>query len=648
MDPRDVLEWIKKHRKSAASTGVVITGVVGLIVVRALPFFLAAFTTVVWSMEERTGVDRNANGIVDLVYDPYPVNLVYTVNFSTKGGGPPNQWTIQECPEDPCDSSAPVIAQSASATFSAGLQDKHRYFVRARGSIFGIANFDVSSIVQPRNILWVAMGDSYSAGEGNPEASRSWVWTRSDCDDGAPAPGLAAAALVNYMNAHRLDDVCSARVQDVAWADPGLPRGIFFLDGFFYSEFTRSLYYHHQGESTARHRELSFPINMVMFPNGPGQTFEEIDPDADYALRSHRSSYSWPALAATALERADPHTSVTFVHLAASGATVPAGLLGQYAGVDIEPATKRNRYPMRSQLEQAQSLLRCWDPTAMAYRREKCMWDIDILSLSIGLNDIGFQQILYSLAKSKTGVDTVGMSGDEIATAVVTGNWHSFDSDLENASGLENLRKTGGLYDELAGALDQSLRITQVLAVEYPDATHHIVGGHSEKCEKILYDRGENAELWLDAYIDSTEATLVQDFFGRDLNGALEDASRRHGWTYVGGIADRYAREGRGYCAEDPPDPWISQGHFEGTDMYQVRLIGHRAVSWPSPPGIRWMRRWKESYELQGPRYPPPESKGTFHPNEWGHLAVCEQVIAALADRYSTPSGCSSTLSAPR
>ena len=53
------------------------------------------------------------------------------------------------------------------------------------------------------------------------------------------------------------------------------------------------------------------------------------------ALRCHRSMLSGQARAALALEQADPHTSVTFVHLSCSGATITTGLQGDYGGQDI-------------------------------------------------------------------------------------------------------------------------------------------------------------------------------------------------------------------------------------------------------------------------------------------------------------------------
>jgi hypothetical protein len=52
----------------------------------------------------------------------------------------------------------------------------------------------------------------------------------------------------------------------------------------------------------------------------------------------HRSALAGPARPARAIEQADERTSVTFLHLACSGATINDGLLGSYAG--IEPGAR--------------------------------------------------------------------------------------------------------------------------------------------------------------------------------------------------------------------------------------------------------------------------------------------------------------------
>lgn len=86
--------------------------------------------------------------------------------------------------------------------------------------------------------------------------------------------------------------------------------------------------------------------------------------------RCRRSTRAAPAQAALRLEKSDPTTSVTFVHLACSGATIQRGLLApQAAGID-------------AQIDALKAL--------------QAATPIDAIVLSIGGNDIGFGTILQT------------------------------------------------------------------------------------------------------------------------------------------------------------------------------------------------------------------------------------------------------------
>jgi len=66
----------------------------------------------------------------------------------------------------------------------------------------------------------------------------------------------------------------------------------------------------------------------------------------------HRSSWAGPAQAALAMERADPHSTVTFISLACAGASIDGGLLGPHRGqppqVDaLARRSARRRRPAR-------------------------------------------------------------------------------------------------------------------------------------------------------------------------------------------------------------------------------------------------------------------------------------------------------------
>ena len=84
----------------------------------------------------------------------------------------------------------------------------------------------------------------------------------------------------------------------------------------------------------------------------------------------HRSARGAPAHAALLLEEESPHTSVTLVDVSCSGATLDAGILGAQRGAG----------QTRSQIAQARSIV--------GNRA------VDIVTVSVGGNDIGFTTVL--------------------------------------------------------------------------------------------------------------------------------------------------------------------------------------------------------------------------------------------------------------
>ena len=112
------------------------------------------------------------------------------------------------------------------------------------------------------------------------------------------------------------------------------------------------------------------PRNVDAWLRG-GSLFSGFRPywDADDCRRSVRGG---PAQAALTLERASPRSSVTLVDVSCSGATIDAGILG--------PQTAAGQ--TLSQVEQVRSIIGTRG--------------IDVVSLTIGGNDVGFTSILTS------------------------------------------------------------------------------------------------------------------------------------------------------------------------------------------------------------------------------------------------------------
>ena len=128
---------------------------------------------------------------------------------------------------------------------------------------------------------------------------------------------------------------------------------------------------------------------------GPEPTYAEIvlnhAPPGD-ALRCHRSMISGQARAALALEQADPHTSVTFVHLSCTGATIATGIYGAYGGTSadgvLDPLLDLN--PNYTGIPEQELMPTQLDAAIAAIQGR----EIDAMVISIGGNDVKFAKII--------------------------------------------------------------------------------------------------------------------------------------------------------------------------------------------------------------------------------------------------------------
>jgi len=226
--------------------------------------------------------------------------------------------------------------------------------------------------------------------------------------------------------------------------------------------------------------------------------------------KCHRSANAGPAQAALAIERSDPKSSVTFIHLACSGAGIQQGLVDYYEG--IEP----DNVLLRPQVFQAAELV-C--PTTIdAATTETCPSprNIDYLLISIGLNDLGFSNIVKACVEI-FGCDTSNTVNNEVQSGL---------SALENGYALLNQK------------LSEKLKVSQTFITEYPDPTTDEQGQY---CTNIL------------GGISSEEAAWASQNLVAPLNNDIRLAAQRYGWHFVGNVASRFI--GHGYCAGD--QRWI-------------------------------------------------------------------------------------------
>jgi len=217
--------------------------------------------------------------------------------------------------------------------------------------------------------------------------------------------------------------------------------------------------------------------------------------------RCHRSAHAASARAALRLERADPHTSVTYIAVTCSGATT-AALRSSYNGADPAFFSRPLLPPQVDQVAQA-----------VGNRR------VDDLMMSIGGNDIGFATVIADCF--------VAPRCDQKPEAV--SRYNAAREDLPNLLGT--------IKDRVA----QKLNVASTYLTEYPDSTRD---GNGTVCENILAGFGTTA-TW---GIDKHELGWASNHLLATLNATLGDfAGRTPGWRLIGGIAED--SRAHGYCA---------------------------------------------------------------------------------------------------
>ena len=472
-----------------------------------------------WNMAPRTVAD--ANGNIDVINDNSYVDPgtfgVYFHGHSSLSGGSATSYAMNITGFDGVTYPATFVTPEPGGFFASLPQGYYHVTLTASN---GNETATATQVIQVRDFLIVAVGDSYSSGEGNPEVNRSTLL------------GLETAP-AQWMQTGQL------------------------------------------GQELVNQGLLSSAAN------------DELNRENQI---SHRSSVAATAQMALRLENADPHTSVTFVFVSASGATINQGGLSSYLGLGDEADPSK---PMLSQLEQV--------------RRVIGNRTVDAMTVSFGGNDVGFARIAKALvmagpnqftdsfkADFKNAIDS-GTQGDwqKVQTDVNYLGFGLSDEDTQPILGLDHLingrddvsadGQTLGQIEGFAAlnAVIQELHPSHVYATEYPNST---ISGRNSNGEltyypAILQDAVPLPGNW---EIDSTEEQWITDNLVNPLNSKIRSFAQSVGWSYVGGISDAFV--GHGYGAADA-DRWIvtateseaNQGDTTGT--LHPNSAGHREIA---------------------------------------------------------------------
>lgn len=304
---------------------------------------------------------------------------------------------------------------------------------------------------------------------------------------------------------------------------------------------------------------------------------------------AHRSTLAGPVQAALEIERSDPHTSVTFVFLAASGASLEEGIMG--AGREAV-ASDGQRRSLRPQLDQLSELAGCTE--------QGCQRTVDSLLISAGGNDIGFSFTLGSLILLDPALVVNPIYGNLLNNLV--SDVESEISDLPSA------------FTDLVAAVER-LDPAAVYLTAYPDPSRVSGGGRLLACESIGGDLVPGLE------IDRDELEIVRERILKPLNDTLESIADAEDWVFVDAHIETFA--GHGYCGTDP----YGEGSYTGSPYPDPVVLS-------SDQDSRWFRQADESVSIQGGggAFRPDRlgTTGTFHPNEFGHQAYKQALLEAL------------------
>ena len=207
--------------------------------------------------------------------------------------------------------------------------------------------------------------------------------------------------------------------------------------------------------------------------------------------KAHRSTLAAPAQFALSLQKNNPHEAVTFVSVANSGATIDKGLNGPMSSnVD-------SSYILPAEIDQVHQIIGSHP--------------IDVLTVSIGGNDINFSTRLKELASNSI------LGGTTL-------------SEIRNQVNVD-LAALPQKYASLGQAI-HGLNPGKVLITEYPDLTRNQDGQY------VPVKFGA-----IDA-INTANVQFADLNILKPLNQAIDTAAAANNWTTVGSLAAPFRTHG--------------------------------------------------------------------------------------------------------
>lgn len=256
---------------------------------------------------------------------------------------------------------------------------------------------------------------------------------------------------------------------------------------------------------------------------------------------------------------------------------------------------------------------------------------VDALQLSVGGNDIGFGNVIEALiAREYFGppVNTnIGPEMGDVWIAVQNGQW----ADLENkilsvmqsslawGNDRVGLNGLGSSFEYLNSTIIESgIAVGAIYLTEYPTSLQTSGGTDPKYCDAVLTDVAtkEVAGITFKLEIGGAEVSGVTENVVNPLNDILRNKT-----------VELDARNGSG------GPRWIHVGGIRQASESHGLCVGsnyagpyaipapHDLLRIGTTADVRWFRRGKESSSIQGP-FGSGISKGIAHPNEMAHKNI--------------------------
>jgi lysophospholipase L1-like esterase len=501
-----------------------------------------------YAMAERFGRDLNNNGLIDLPNTAtYAEPAALTLTFSVLDDPNPAPSTVYAWTMQPGVGASTVVARTAAEIAAGNLPTVSvpgvTYATTFQKVVGGVVVNSIERSVSVRDILIVSLGDSYSSGEGNPERVQ-----------GLSLPFYFPSDTIPYLQHSDLNQT--------------LPAVAFTAVAGFLTQKSTALW---ADGADGYYGPTPFGLNMT-----------------NDNRQSHRSTVAATAQYALDLERSDPHTSVTFVHVSQSGATTQTAI-GAVPAFGQEDPT----YRLTAQTKLIQAIVGTRP--------------IDQLFVSLGGNDVGFTTLAQGLVVSNIDLTDVLGNATSFAPNAVKRVLKKADAVIAASTPLNlvlDLFKAlaAGLptdYASVQAALNASGVVSRTTFItEYPDPlliNRTFVNPNNGRTFTLPWWGPAVFDVLPPGQISATESYFVSKSILAPLNQDVAAAAKANGWVYLSNISTAFL--GHGY---DAPKVQDSLGN------------------------LRFVRTAREASLFEGPvgLTGPISTRGTLHPNALGHQAI--------------------------